>query len=170
MSYLEKDVREIITKAVIGKGEKVSTSKHVIKPAHRPDNILGCWIINHVYHAKQRKVDAVDVNGEFDINVWYAFNDSTKTEVVTEHISYQDPVELSVTDKHTLNKEADVYAKMLKQPHSVECKISEGDGTIRAEVEKSYLVEVIGDTKVSVKVDPGSIDDEHFHWYNQKDE
>ncbi|GEM03363.1 spore coat protein E [Halolactibacillus miurensis] len=169
MSYLENDVREIITKAVIGKGEKETVSKHVIKTPHKPDNILGCWIINHVYHAKQRNQNTVDVNGGFDINVWYAFNDSTKTEVVTEHINYQDPVTLSVTDRHTLNKEAEVYAKMTKQPHSIECTINESDGTIQAEVEKSYLVEVIGDTKVSVRVDPASIDDEHFHWYNQNE-
>ena len=33
----------------------------------------------------------------------------------------------------------------------------------------SYLVEVIGDMKVSVRVDPASIDDEQFHWYNQNE-
>jgi len=76
---------------------------------------------------------------------------------------------LSVTDRHTLNKEANVYAKMTKQRHSMECTINDSDGTIEAEVEKSYLVEVIGDTKVSVRVDPASIDDEHFHWYNQNE-
>jgi spore coat protein E len=74
---------------------------------------------------------------------------------------------LSVTDRHTLNKEADDYARMTKQPHSIECNINDSNGTIEAQVEKSYLVEVIDDTKVSVRVDPAAIDDEQFHWYNQ---
>ena len=84
-------------------------------------------------------------------------------------MNHQVPVTLSVTDRLTLSKEVDVYAKMTKQPHSMECNINDSDGTIEAEVEKSYLIEVIGDTKVSVRVDPASIDDEQFHWYNQNE-
>ncbi len=101
MSFLDQDYREIITKAVIGKGRKFNKDTHVVNPTHQPSSILGCWIINHLYNAKRKGDDKVELNGSYDINVWYSYNDHTKTEV-----------------------------------------------------EREFLVEVIGDTKVSVRVDP----------------
>ena len=40
--------KEIVTKAVIGKGKKTfsSTMEQIIE--NNPTTILGCWVINHV--------------------------------------------------------------------------------------------------------------------------
>lgn len=40
--------KEIVTKAVIGKGKKTFTSTNDILLDVAPTTILGCWVINHV--------------------------------------------------------------------------------------------------------------------------
>ncbi|GAA4059607.1 outer spore coat protein CotE [Amphibacillus indicireducens] len=154
MSFLDQDYREIITKAVIGKGRKFNEDSHVVNPSHQPSSILGCWVINHLYNAKRKGDDKVEVNGSYDINVWYSFNDHTKTEVVTERVNYTDLIDLSAKDKQTVGNKVDVYAKVLQQPKSTSCTIDKSTQKIKTEVEREFLVEVIGDTKVSVRVDP----------------
>ena len=39
--------REIVTKAVLGKGKKVFTHNHFVNTLENPTNVLGCWVINH---------------------------------------------------------------------------------------------------------------------------
>lgn len=39
--------KEIVTKAVIGKGKKKYKNKYQIQTEQVPSTILGCWIINH---------------------------------------------------------------------------------------------------------------------------
>ena len=55
------DIREIVTKAVIGKGKKRFKITSPLNDLRSPaDSILGCWIINHKFGA--RKCDnSVDV-------------------------------------------------------------------------------------------------------------
>ena len=42
--------KEIVTKAVVGKGKKATTNKYTIKPAEKPNTVLGCWIINNRFN------------------------------------------------------------------------------------------------------------------------
>ena len=39
--------KEIVTKAVIGKGKKTTKEKFDVKINEGIDNVLGCWVINH---------------------------------------------------------------------------------------------------------------------------
>jgi len=163
MSFLEKDYREIITKAVCGKGKKFTEATHAISPSHKPTSILGCWVINHLYNAKKKSKDTVEVNGSYDINVWYSYNDNTKTEVVTERVTYCDEVPLAIKDEHSLSDDYDVICKVIQQPNCLECNISKKGHKINVEVEREFLVQVIGETKIFVRVDPkgyASFDDE----------
>ena len=50
---LDKDLqcREIITKAVCGKGRKFSHVSHTVTPPYSPTSILGAWIINNQFEA-----------------------------------------------------------------------------------------------------------------------
>lgn len=155
MTFLDQEYREIITKAVCGKGRRFVEATHSISPSHKPSSILGCWVINHLYHAKKKSKDVVEVNGSYDINIWYSYNDNTKTEVVTERITYCDNIKLSVKDDHCINDDYDVVAKVLQQPNCLECKITNQGNKIVVEIEREFLVQIIGDTKVFVKVNPG---------------
>ncbi len=164
MSFLDQDYREIITKAVIGKGRKFTQDTNTITPSHRPSSILGCWVINHLYNAKKKGDDIVEVNGSYDVNIWYSYNDNTKTEVVTERVNYTDHIKLSVRDEQTLGDEVEVYAKVIQQPNCLECKIANQDHKIVVEVEREFLVEVIGETKVTVRVDPNGVVSDDDDW------
>ncbi len=161
MSFLNKQVRQIITKAVIGKGKKFTEATHTIAPNHSPSSILGCWIINHQYKAR-KKGDCVEVSGTYDINVWYSFNDNTKTEVVTDKVTYTDSVPLLVKDKNCVTDDLEVIARATQQPNCLECNINEAGNRIVVDVEREFIVEVIGETKVNVKLDQDGFVDDDF--------
>lgn len=166
MSFLDKDYREIITKAVIGKGKKFTQATHSVSPSHRPTSILGCWVINHLYNAKYKSEDTVEVNGSYDINIWYSYNDNTKTEVVTERVTYSDLIPLGIRDENCISDELDVICKVVQQPNCLECRISNQGSKILVDIEREFLVQVVGETKVFVKVKPKGFkfDDEDESW------
>ncbi|MGG5252869.1 outer spore coat protein CotE [Neobacillus sp. SM06] len=157
------EYREIITKAVVAKGRKFTQSNHTICPAHNPTSILGCWIINHKYEAK-KVGKTVEIHGTYDINAWYSFNDNTKTEVVTERVPYTDVIKLKYRDHDCLDDD-EIIAKVLQQPNCVEAVISPNGNKIIVHVEREFLVEVIGETKVCVAINPeGCSHDDDDEW------
>lgn len=157
------EYREIITKAVVGKGRKFTQSTHTISPSHRPTSILGCWIINHQYEAKKIG-NAVEVKGCYDINAWYSYDNNTKTEVVTETVSYVDVVKLKYRDENSLDDECDCIVRVLQQPNCLECTISPNGNKIIVEVEREFIVEIIGETKVCVAVNPDGCYEDDKEW------
>jgi len=40
--------KEIVTKAIIGKGKKYYKNTYTIETEFEPTTVLGCWVINHV--------------------------------------------------------------------------------------------------------------------------
>lgn len=154
MTFLENDYREIITKAVCGKGHKFTNEKKTITPNYKPTSILGCWVINHLYNARKKSQEAIEVNGSYDVNIWYSYNDNTKTEVVTERIKYSDVISLTTKDSHCLDDDYDINVQVEQQPNCLECEISSDGLKVMTEVERELVVQVIGETKLYVKVDP----------------
>lgn len=169
MSYLEHDYREIITKAVCGRGRKLTTSTNHVLPSHKPSSILGCWVINHRYHAKKKTVDCVEIHGSYDINIWYSFNDNTKTEVVSEKVDYCDEITLTTMDEQCIGTEYEVVAKVIQQPNCLQCKIEKKGNNIAVEVEREFVVKVIGETKVNVKVSPAKQEHSKKHHEDYKE-
>ncbi|MCP8616442.1 outer spore coat protein CotE [Salirhabdus salicampi] len=159
----DKNSRQIITKAVCGKGKKFTEASHTVTPLHRPTSILGCWVINHKYSAKKRG-DFVEVSGSYDINVWYSYSDNTKTEVVSDKVTYTDKIPLLMKDEHCISDELDVIAKVVQQPNCIECEISSNGNRIVCEIEREFVVEVIGETKMYVKLDPHGKDHDDYDY------
>lgn len=155
MSFHDQEYREIITKAVCGSGQRNTKTTNYIMPLHEPNSILGCWIINHEYHANRGEASVVEVHGTYDVNIWYSHDDNTRTDVVKEIIDYCDEIELSSQDRQSYYHEDEVMADVIRQPNCLRCKIEEGD--IAVEVEREFSVNVIGETKVRVKVDGGEV-------------
>ncbi|MGN7283595.1 outer spore coat protein CotE [Shouchella rhizosphaerae] len=156
----ETSYREIITKAVCGKGRKFSEATHHIRPPEPPSSILGCWIINHTYSAKKRG-DTVEVTGSYDINVWFSYTNNTKTDVATQTVSYTDLVPLTMKDDNVISEELEVYAKSVQQPNTLEAVISEDGRSVDVQVEREFIVECIGETKVAVAVNPQGLIEEY---------
>ncbi|WP_018922477.1 outer spore coat protein CotE [Salsuginibacillus kocurii] len=149
--------REIVTKAVCGKGKKESTVTHQFRPNEKPTSILGCWIINHEYDAAKQE-DSILVFGQYDVNIWYSYEDNTKTDVFTKTVSYEETVPLTMSDEPIMSEQTDVIARAVKQPNTLEASISEDKEQVVVEVERSFACEMVGETKMTVQMHPDQED------------
>jgi spore coat protein E len=143
--------REIITKAICGKGRKFSTVTHTVTPPHGPTSILGAWIINHQYEAVSAG-DGIEVIGTYDINIWYSYDKNSQTDVAKETVSYVEHVPLSYVDPKHRASTVEVSADATQEPSCVEATVSAGGGSVIIRVEREFAVELVAETKVCVKV------------------
>ena len=139
--------KEIVTKAVIGKGKKKYKDNYQITVEHEPTTVLGCWIINHNFQAKEIN-EKIIITGSFDANIWYSYDNDTKTTVVTKNITYNEEEKLTIEQKGIVNK--DIVIRSLKQPTCISAK--EEENIIKLEIEKELGIEIIGDTKVKISL------------------
>ncbi len=151
--------KEIVTKAVIGKAKKTTTSNFSLTPNEKPDTVLGCWVINHSFRGRNNQ-GAVEINGEFDVNVWYSYENDTKTTVSTSRFQYTDRMNIRLKDDNHLTDSSEIIVRSLKQPTVTNVSIS--NGVVKLEVEKELGVEVVGDTKLKVPVEDDEDDYEEI--------
>lgn len=153
MSIKDKELhcREIITKAVCGKGRRFTQASHTVTPTHSPSGILGAWIINNQYEAIKSR-EGVEVVGTYDINIWYSYDRNTKTDVVKETVSYIEEIPLQYMDKKHRPSTAEVTATATQEPNCVEALISSQGDSMVIRVEREFLVEMIAETKVCVPI------------------
>lgn len=142
--------KEIVTKAVIGKSKKITHNEYQITPDVTPNTVLGCWVINHIFSGSKEDGKVI-VNGSFDINVWYSFNDDKETKVSTSKFSYHDIMPVTLKDNATLDDSSEIIVRSLRQPNVVEVNII--DNQIVMNVEKELGVEIVGDTKLKISVE-----------------
>ena len=142
--------KEIVTKAVVGKAKKNSVSKYVVRPEETPDTILGCWVINHSFEGKNRN-GIVFINGSFDVNVWYSYNNDTKTAVTTKKFNYEDKMNIRLKDGARLNDASEIIVRSLNQPTVTDVKINNGE--VNLSIEKELGVEIVGSTMIKVSVE-----------------
>lgn len=141
--------KEIVTKAVIGKGKKYYKNSYTIETEHIPTTVLGCWVINHSFKGTDVGGKIV-IDGSFDVNLWYSYENDTKTTVITKKITYSEAV--MVRQKETTDSSAkDIIVRSLKQPSCTNAK--ENGKTISIEIEKELGIEVVGDTKIKVPIE-----------------
>ena len=142
--------KEIVTKAVIGKGKKNLKSNHTIIPENKPNTVLGCWIINHEFSG-HKLVNTILVEGSYDVNVWYSYDGDTKTAVSTQKISYSEKMNVKLKEETKLTDDSEIIVRSLKQPSVSNVNIN--NNSINFDVEKEIGIEVVGDTIVRVSVD-----------------
>lgn len=158
--------KEIVTKAVVGKGKKYYKNSYTIETEHTPTTVLGCWVINHKFKGADIGGKIV-IDGSFDVNLWYSYDNDTKTTVITKKIPYSESV--VVRQRETIDSSVkDIVVRSLKQPSCINAK--ENGKTINIEIEKELGIEIVGDTKVRVAIDeeedPWDLLDEEE--YNEK--
>ena len=153
--------REIVTKAVVAKGKKKYKNSYQIIVDNEPTTVLGVWIINHNFKATDVG-DKIKIDGSFDANVWYSYDNDTKTTVASKQITYTEEEKLDIQNKEITNK--DIIIRTLKQPTCISAK--EEGKTISLDIEKELGIEIIGDTKVKIS----SVDDEDDTWEELDDE
>lgn len=142
--------KEIVTKAIIGKGKKFFNNSYTATVENVPTTVLGCWVINHKFKG-YKSGDKIGVDGSFDINIWYSYDDDSKTTVINKKIEYNDLFNVKIRDDSDLSGDTDIIVRSLKQPTCSGVKL---DGsTISFNIEKELGVEIVGETKVKISVE-----------------
>ena len=147
--------KEIVTKAVISKGKKTYKNTYELTVSEKPTTILGVWIINHNFKASDIG-DKIRIDGSFDANIWYSYDNDTKTMVASEKISYTEEEKMNIESENAVNK--DIIIRSLKQPTCISAK--ENGNTISLAIEKELGIEIVGDTKVKIS----TVNDEEDTW------
>ncbi len=142
--------KEIVTKTIVGKGKKTSKDKYVLQTEEIPDTVLGCWIINHRFQGTNKQ-NEVDINGSFDINVWYSYDNNSKTSVTTKTYNYEDAMKLRIKDMNALNNDNEIIVRSLKQPTVQDVKIV--NNQVELNIEKELGVEIVGESKVKIAIE-----------------
>ena len=137
--------KEIVTKAVISKGKKLYTNDNIVTVDNKPSTILGCWVINHKFGGSKYN-DKIIIDGSYDVNIWYSYDNDSKTDVIRESNSYHEVI--NMRDREEVSGE-EVIVRSLKQPSCINIEI---DGNnIKYTIEKELGVELVGDLKVKIE-------------------
>lgn len=155
--------KEIVTKAIIGKGKKYFKNNYTITTENVPTTVLGCWVINHKFKG-YKSSDRVGVDGSYDVNIWYSYDGDSKTTVVTKKIDYNDLFNVKVKENADLASDTDIIVRTLKQPNCIKVNIDD-NGNINFDIEKELGVEIVGETKMKI-----AIEDEEEPWDEIEDE
>ena len=94
--------------------------------------------------------DKINIEGSYDINIWYSCMDDTKTEVVKKSTTYLESVVVPKRSEGDFSNE-EVIIRSLKQPTCTRAEIV--NGKTEYTVEKELGVEIVGDTKVKIAYD-----------------
>ena len=142
--------KEIVTKAIIGKGKKTTNLEHIVETEDNINTVLGCWVINHTFNGINTG-GKILVNGTYDINIWYSYDNNTMTNVLVKRFNYQDTMNVKIKDNGELNNSSEIIVRSLNQPSVTDVSIE--NSTIKLTVHKEMGVEVVGDAKVKVSVE-----------------
>ena len=85
--------KEIVTKAIIGKGKKYYKNTYTIETENEPTTVLGCWVINHKFKGSEVG-EKIVVDGSFDVNIWYSYDNDSKTDVIRETNTYNEVINM----------------------------------------------------------------------------
>lgn len=146
--------KEIVTKAVIGKGKKYYKNTYTIDTENTPTTVLGCWVINNKFKGSEQN-DRIIIDGSFDVNIWYSYDNDTKTEVLKEHHDYNEIV--TIQGDTSANSNEEIIIRNLSGPSCIKAEIN--GNNILTTIEKTLGIELVGDTKVRINVEDSYNDD-----------
>lgn len=141
--------KEIVTKAIIGKGKKTFKNNYNMLIEHNANTVLGCWVINHEFKGHVEN-DKVIIDGNFDINIWYSYENDKKTAVEAKNIPYTETCQINLKNGSSLQG-SDIIVRALKQPSCSNVKIN--NDVLDFDIEKELGIEVVNDAKVKISVE-----------------
>jgi len=144
------NIREILTKAVIGKGKKILERSIELPDApNNIDRILGAVMTNHRFTAKNVN-GKIEVTGSYDIHAWYSFASNIKTAIVQTNVEYQEVIELVNPLRSDIYADDEIIIEEVLAPYATDVRVIAG--RIIADVVLEVVVEVIGETKMRVAI------------------
>jgi len=144
------DIREIVTKAVIGKGNRAfdinvkmpETTELVIR-------VLGAVMTNHRVNA-EKSGDLIEISGSYEVHVWYTYDDDKQTDIVRTTVDYGDIIELHHPLRENLLDSDEITAEEMIAPYATDVRLEAG--MIHVDVAFEVAAEVIGETKMRVAI------------------
>ncbi len=159
--------KEIVTKTIVGKGRKTFKKEYNLTPENTPNTVLGCWVINHTFSGTNNK-NEVMVNGSFDVNVWYSYDQDSKTAVTTRNFNYNELMRLRVKDIESLSNNNEIIVRSLRQPTVQDVKINGND--VSLSIEKELGVEIVGEGKVKIAIEEDELPWDDIYDEDNKDD
>ena len=95
--------------------------------------------------------EKIGVSGSYDVNIWYSYDNDSKTTVVNKNISYNDLFNVKLKENADLSSDTDIIVRTLKQPSCSSVNIN--GKSITFDIEKELGVEVVGETKVKIAIE-----------------
>lgn len=141
--------KEIVTKTIIGKGKKTFKNDYEVSVDKNVNTVLGCWVINHNIKGKKDE-DYIKLNGSYDINIWYSYDNNTKTDVISKKMFYEEKVRVNIKENSELTDDSDIIVRSLKNPSCVD--VSSENNIIKYTISKELGIEIVGDTKIKIAV------------------
>lgn len=146
--------REILTKAIIAKGDKEISEEKVMEVEEEISRSLGCWVINHKSDIK-REENKIFIEGSYQVFVWYGFDQDTNCKLHSQVYTFKDEIPYTFSDnEEDLNDKNEIKKYISKQPTCV--KLSHEGKKITFIIERSYSIDLIGETKLTIKVSEAS--------------
>ena len=78
--------------------------------------------------------DKIEVDGSCDVNIWYAYDNDTKTIVTNKTITYRELLNVVRKKESDINSEEEIIVRSLKQPTCT--KVDIVNNTISYDIEK----------------------------------
>lgn len=147
---LSGGLREIITRATVAKGQKRFRQVNSVAVTDHPvETVLGYRVTSHTYVACP-KTNSVEVKGHYDVHIWYAYDHGTQSAVEKKTVSYAEYLPVVDLEGERLGVDEVVCATIVREPHVLNVQLRRG--YIEVEVELEVYAEIIGETKLWVKV------------------
>lgn len=153
--------REIVTKAVVGKGVISNEGEIIVSTDYSVSKVLGCWIINHMYDSVLDN-GKVFAKGKYDVHIWCGCDCDTQTIIHKQTVDYNEEFKMSMKQNDSVCGSNELFIKCLKYPSCSGLTLN-SDGTINVKIEKELRIDVIGEVKLKVQI---SNEEE---WINNED-
>ena len=140
--------KEIVTKTVIGKGKKTFKNDYEVESDKKVDTVLGCWVINHNIKG-EKEGEHIKIHGSYDINIWYSYDNNTKTDVISKKMFYEESVRVKVKDDSNID-DSEIIIRSLKNPSCTD--VSSNGNTIKYTISKELGIEIVGDQKIRIPI------------------
>ncbi|MBE6153593.1 MAG: outer spore coat protein CotE [Firmicutes bacterium] len=91
------------------------------------------------------------IDGSYDVNIWYSYDNNSKTSVVTKKQEYSETVTVRKREDSSLSSNNSIIVRSLKQPTCSNVNIN--DGKIDYTIEKELGIEIMGETKMKIAIE-----------------
>ncbi len=132
--------REIIAKTLMGKGKLDISEIRKLQLKEEASKTLGCWIINHAFEARVEDKNVI-IEGQYDVQLWYATDNDQKTSVYYETVPFSANFNVVWKKLVTINDEKYLKVHVIKYPTASEMNLVD-QHTAEIRIESEYFLDV----------------------------